>query len=69
MIPDASDPRWRRLLTTDGELEASTLATRLLVSRLRRELRAEPAALPGKIEELRGYARSNPAAAAELARL
>ena len=67
--PGADDPRWRRALTSDEDLCAAALSTRLLVSRLRREVRADPACLEQKAEELRAFFRNNADARPDLARL
>jgi len=68
MIPDATDPRWSRVLTNESDLSAASLATRILISRLRREVKAAPASLAAKIAELRDFATKNPFAVADVAR-
>lgn len=68
MIPDASDPRWKRVLTTNGDLSATSLATRILVSRLRREVAQAPGSLAAKIGELRDFIAKNSFAVADLAK-
>lgn len=68
MIPEKTDPRWARVLTTESDLGSASLATRILISRLRREVRASPATLVGKIAELRGFIEKNTFAHADLAR-
>ncbi|RAK18343.1 hypothetical protein ATI53_101362 [Salipiger aestuarii] len=67
MIPDESNPCWRRVLTTDKDLAGAVLATKLLVARLRRELRTSPGALSTKIVELRGYFEKNTFAIKDIA--
>ncbi len=69
MIPDESNPCWRRALTTEKDLAGAVLATKLLVARLRRELRASPSALNTKILELRGYFEKNTFAIKDIALL
>ncbi|PYF09467.1 hypothetical protein C8J30_10839 [Rhodobacter viridis] len=68
MIPDLSDPRWKRVLTSNSDLSAASLATRILISRLRREVAEAPAALTGKIGELRDFVSKNPFALADAAK-
>lgn len=67
MIPDLSDPRWRRVLTSESDLGAASLATRILVARLRREVRAQPASLAAKIDELRAFLLKNSFAVKDVA--
>ncbi|KQB11799.1 hypothetical protein H9N28_12170 [Rhodobacter capsulatus] len=68
MIPDLSDPRWKRVLTGTSDLSSASLATRILISRLRREVAEAPAALAGKIGELRDFVAKNPFALADAAK-
>lgn len=68
MIPDLSDPRWKRVLTSNSDLSAASLATRILISRLRREVAEAPAALAGKVGELRDFVAKNPFALADAAK-
>lgn len=68
MIPDISDPRWKRVLTTQSDLSAASLATRILVSRLRREVAGAPASLGAKIGELRDFIQKNAFAVADVAK-
>ena len=68
MIPDATDPRWSRVLTSESDLTAASLATRILISRLRREVKAAPATQAAKIAELRDFVAKNAFAVADLAR-
>ncbi len=67
MIPDPSNPCWRRVLTSETDLNGAVLATKLLVTRLRREVRARPGALGPKIDELRDYFEKNTFAAKDIA--
>ncbi|NDV99002.1 hypothetical protein [Salipiger sp. PrR002] len=67
MIPDASNPCWRRVLSSEAELSGAVLATKILVTRLRREVKASPAQMSGKIAELRGYFEKNAFAAKDIA--
>ena len=68
MIPEANDPRWSRVLTSQSDLSATSLATRILISRLRREVAAAPATLAAKISELRDFVMKNAFAVADLAK-
>ncbi|QBX34947.1 hypothetical protein E4191_09645 [Paracoccus liaowanqingii] len=55
MIPGPSDPCWQRAICTEKDLSAASLATKILVSRLRQETRSNPATVNEKIAELRKY--------------
>ena len=68
MIPDATDPRWERVLTNDSELVGASLATRILVTRLRGEVRKAPTVLGASITELRAFIAKNGFAQADAAR-
>ncbi|MFD2173577.1 hypothetical protein [Rhodobacter lacus] len=68
MIPDVSDPRWKRVLTSNSDLSAASLATRILISRLRREVADVPGALATKVSELRDFVTKNPFAVADVAK-
>ncbi|GGG79945.1 hypothetical protein GCM10011415_31560 [Salipiger pallidus] len=67
MIPDTSAPCWQRVLTSEHDISGAILATKLLVTRLRREVRARPAALNSKIAELRAYFEKNTFAVKDIA--
>lgn len=67
MIPDVSNPCWQRALTTEKELGGAVLATKLLVARLRREVKSSPAVLQAKASELRGYFEKNSFAVKDIA--
>lgn len=69
MIPAPNDACWRRALTGEADLGNVSLSTRLLVSRLRREISADPGALSAAIDELRGFFSENASAQADIARL
>lgn len=56
----------KTLITSSEPLGKASLATRILLNRLRVEARAKPASLPDKIAELRAHLARNPAAATEL---
>lgn len=69
MVPAATDPRWTRILQTTSDLSAATLATKFLITRLRREVQAKPAALSSGIAELREYFEKNVFAQKDIALL
>ena len=69
MIPDTSAPCWHSVLTTEHDISGAILATKALVTRLRREVRARPAALDSKIAELRAYFEKNLLAVKDIALL
>lgn len=68
MIPDTNDPRWKRVLTSETDLSSASLATRILITRLRREVAAAPASLAAKIGELRDFVGKNGFAVADAAK-
>ncbi|MEI4484789.1 hypothetical protein V8J36_01180 [Frigidibacter sp. MR17.14] len=67
MIPDLSDPRWKRVLTSESDLGSASLATRILVTRLRREVKVAPGSIGAKIGELRDFVTKNGFAVADVA--
>ncbi|WP_274963072.1 hypothetical protein [Thioclava electrotropha] len=67
MVPGADDPRWKRVLTSQSDLSAASLATKILIARLRREVAARPASLGEKIAELREFVTKNAFAAGDVA--
>lgn len=69
MVPAATDTRWSRVLKSSTDLANVSLATRLLVSRLRREAQANPAAVSSAAEELREFFMKNPFAQPDIAKL
>jgi hypothetical protein len=68
MIPDPSDPRWRRVLTSQSDLSAASLATRILISRLRREVELTPSSILENVALLRAFFIKNSFAHADFAR-
>lgn len=68
MIPDSNDPRWQRVLTSNSDLSATSLATRILITKLRREVAGAPAALAVKVAELHSFVTQNSFAHADAAR-
>ncbi|CUH79095.1 hypothetical protein [Tropicibacter naphthalenivorans] len=67
MLPAPNDPRWSRILQTDKELPQASLATRILLTRLRGDVRSSPGALAAKIAELRAYFEKNTFAQKDIA--
>ena len=61
------DKRLTALLTGSTDLSKASLATRILVSRLRIEVRAKPDSLPAKLEELKAFIAKNVFAGIDLA--
>lgn len=57
------------LLTSASDLSKASLATRILVSRLRIEVRVQPATLAAKIAEFKAFIAKNDFAAADLAKI
>ncbi|WP_439103600.1 hypothetical protein [Celeribacter marinus] len=66
MVPPATDPRWTRVLQSETDLSAASLATKILITRLRREVRNVPADLTAKIGDLRAYFEKNAFAQADI---
>jgi hypothetical protein len=62
-----NDTKMRDLLTGTAELSKASLATRMLVSRLRIEVRAQPASLSAKMDELKAFIAKNAFAVTDLA--
>lgn len=69
MVPAASDPRWTRILQSSSDLSAATLATKFLVTRLRREVGDTPSTMSAAIAELREYFEKNVFAQKDIAEL
>lgn len=69
MSINPDDPRWRKILTTDSDIAAASLATRILIARLRREVVRTPSTLSEKVTELLEFFGKNPMGAADAARL
>lgn len=64
-LPSAS--ALRTLLQSDRNLDSAKLATRILLGRLRVEVRNNPALIDAKVAELIEFARTNAYAADDLA--
>ncbi len=67
MIPDPTDPCWQRAITSEKDLAGAALATKILLTRLRREAKSDPGSLKAKISELHSYFASNSFAAGDIA--
>jgi hypothetical protein len=59
----------RSIITSDTALSSASLATRIVVGRLRIEVRNNPALIDAKVQELVAFARQNAFAADELVQL
>jgi hypothetical protein len=69
MVPGPNDPRWTRILQSESDLSAATLATKFLITRLRREVKGSPAEMSAKVAELCEYFRNTPFAQKDIALL
>lgn len=67
-VPTATDPRWRRALT-GAEPKVSSLATKLLLSRLRDDVKRDPGSVSGAASQLYDFFAANAFAARDLAAL
>ncbi|WP_158964642.1 hypothetical protein [Chachezhania sediminis] len=61
-----SDDVLTRTILGDKELKGASLATRILVTHLRREASVDPACLQDKVTELRAFFAKNPFAVNDL---
>ena len=68
MLPAPNDGCWARVLSSGSDLADVSLATRLLISRLRREVSGDPGALSGAAAELRDFFAKNPFAQPDIAK-
>lgn len=66
-IPTQS--KLRALITSEADLSAASLATRIVVGRLRIEVRNAPGLIDTKVQELTAFATANAYAADDLARI
>jgi hypothetical protein len=57
----------RELLTSTSDLAKASLATRIFISRLRIEVRAQPTQLAAKMDELKAFIAKNAFALSDLA--
>jgi hypothetical protein len=69
MIPNSDDPRWRRALLSQSDVAAASLATKILISRLRQDVKTRPAEIQSKINELRAFFEKHAFAQKDLALL
>lgn len=63
------DTSLQTLLTSTSDLKQASLATRILISRMRIELKAKPEQLPAKLEELKAFLAKNAFARDDLAHI
>lgn len=66
MIPNETDPRWERVLTSESNVSSASLATKILISRLRIQVKLNPNALTPAINEFRSYFLNNDFARADV---
>lgn len=59
MVPAANDPRWAKILNSSSDLSSATLATKFLITRLRRDVQSAPNKFGAAVEELRDYFEKN----------
>ncbi|MCH8467196.1 MAG: hypothetical protein LAT78_11610 [Roseinatronobacter sp.] len=64
-----NDALLRRILSTPDDIPSAPLALKLLVNRLRIQIRANPSFLTGGVAELRDHLRQNPQSRAIFATL
>jgi len=67
MIPDSSDPRIKLAITSDADISRASLATRILVSRLRADVKRDPGSLQSRVLELHSFLSKNDFAQRDLA--
>lgn len=63
------DSSLKALLTGTTDLKQASLATRILISRMRIELKAKPDQLPAKLDELKAFLVKNAFARDDLAHI
>lgn len=68
-MASVSPAQLERILTSSADLSKASLATRILITRLRLEVKTQPAALRTKVSELQNFCAARDYAAAELASL
>ncbi len=66
-VPAPNDPRWEKLLSGVTDPAFTALATKLMVGRLRQQVKQQPDALRKAVEELRQYFSTNVFAQRDLA--
>lgn len=62
-----TDDKLRQTITSTADLAGASLVTRIVVNRLRMQVRANPAKLDDKVLELKAFFAQNPDAAREFA--
>lgn len=67
MALDKSDPRLKRAITTDSDISRASLATRILVSRLRADVKRDPNSMANRVLELHNFLSTNEFAQRDLA--
>jgi hypothetical protein len=69
MVPQKSDPLWNALLSGQSDPAFSSLATKLLVTRLRQIVRNDPNSISAAVDEIFQYFTTNPFAQCDLSKL
>lgn len=64
-----TSPQIARLLTEGTDLSKASLATRIMIARIRTEVKLNPACRSAKVDELLQFAANNAFAAADIAKL
>jgi len=68
-VPNITDDVLQRAISSSSDLSNTSLATKILLTRLRREAASEPGSMPSKIQELKAYFAKHSFAARDLAAL
>ncbi|MCI4664876.1 MAG: hypothetical protein MRY74_09160 [Neomegalonema sp.] len=68
-MPNLNDPKWVAAIQNNKDMGKATLATRLLLTRLRQEVKANPGSLREKARELFEFFEKNAFAQKDVALL
>lgn len=68
MIPEPNDLCWKRVLTSTADMAAASLATRIMLTRMRKEVQEKPNSLFENIQHLRAFYVKNSFARTDIAR-
>lgn len=55
MVPSKENPKWRDVLERELTTPLNSFALKMLVTRLRSEVKRDPATLPNSIDELHSF--------------
>lgn len=69
MVPNTTDPRWKRALTSESDISTASLPTKILVARLRRQVKEHPTTIQERIGELHAFFEKNMIAQKDIALL